>query len=90
MVRLWNRMPRKVVDAPSLEGLKASLDVVLGNLVRWEISLPVAGFVARYSVVSFKPNHSMVLLIYRSYVTYSLIPTPQEHLGQSCLFCSQF
>lgn len=27
----------------------------------------------------------MVPLIYRSYVTYSLFATPQEHLDQSCL-----
>lgn len=33
MVRPWNRLPRKVVDAPSLEGLKARLVVVLGNQV---------------------------------------------------------
>jgi len=34
VVRCWNRLPpREVVDAPSLEVLKASLDVALGNLV---------------------------------------------------------
>ena len=29
----WNRLPREVVDAPSLEAFKASLDVVLDSLV---------------------------------------------------------
>ena len=29
----WNRLPREVVDAPSLEVFKARLDGVLGNLV---------------------------------------------------------
>ena len=29
----WNRLPRKAVDAPSLEVLKARLDGALGSLV---------------------------------------------------------
>ena len=29
----WNRLLEEVVDAPSLEAFKASLDVVLGSLV---------------------------------------------------------
>ena len=33
VVRCWNRLPRQVVDAPSLEVLKARLDGALGNLV---------------------------------------------------------
>ena len=33
MVKCWNRLPRKVVDAPSLEAFKARLDVALGNLI---------------------------------------------------------
>ncbi len=32
-VRYWNRLPSKVVDAPSLEALKARLDGALSNLV---------------------------------------------------------
>ena len=31
--RLSNRLPKEVVDAPSLEALKARLDVALGSLV---------------------------------------------------------
>ena len=33
MVRCWNRLPREVVDAPSLEMFKARLDGALGSLV---------------------------------------------------------
>jgi len=29
----WNRLPREVVDAPSLEAFKARLDVALGSLL---------------------------------------------------------
>ena len=33
VVRCWNRLPREVVDAPSLEVFKARLDGAVGNLV---------------------------------------------------------
>jgi len=33
MLRRWNRLPREVVDAPSLEIFKARLDRPLGNLI---------------------------------------------------------
>ncbi|KFV05751.1 hypothetical protein N340_07964, partial [Tauraco erythrolophus] len=33
VVKHWNRLPREVVDAPSLEVFKARLDEALGNLV---------------------------------------------------------
>ncbi|KFV18170.1 hypothetical protein N340_00397, partial [Tauraco erythrolophus] len=33
VMRHWNRLPREVVDAPSLEVFKARLDEALGNLV---------------------------------------------------------
>jgi len=42
MVTHWNMLPNKVVDAPSLEAFKARLDVALGSLVWWLMTLPVA------------------------------------------------
>ena len=33
VVRHWNRLPREVADAPSLEAFKARLDGALNNLV---------------------------------------------------------
>jgi len=33
VVRLWNRLPKEVVDAPFLKAIKARLDVALGSLV---------------------------------------------------------
>ncbi|KFW01084.1 hypothetical protein N327_07292, partial [Fulmarus glacialis] len=33
VVRHWNRLPREVLDAPSLEVFKARLDGALSNLV---------------------------------------------------------
>ena len=33
VVTHWNRLPREVVDTPSLEAFKARLDVALGSLV---------------------------------------------------------
>ena len=33
VVTHWNRLPKEVVDVPSLEALEARLDVALGSLV---------------------------------------------------------
>ena len=43
VVTHWNRLPKEVVDAPSLEAFKARLDVALGSLVWWLATLHVAG-----------------------------------------------
>ena len=38
MVTHWNRLPKEAVDAPSLETVKARLDVALGSLVCWLVT----------------------------------------------------
>ena len=43
VVMHWNRLPKEAVDAPSLEALKARLDVALGSLVWWLATLHIAG-----------------------------------------------
>ena len=43
VVTHWNRLPKEVVDAPSLEALKARVDVALGSLVWWLATLHIAG-----------------------------------------------
>jgi len=43
VVRHWNRFPREVVEAPSLETFKARLDRALSNLISWKVSLLTAG-----------------------------------------------
>jgi len=43
VVKHWNRMPREVVEAPSLETFKARLDGPLSNLVKLKMSLLTAG-----------------------------------------------
>ena len=42
MVTHWNRLPKEVVGAPSLEVFKARLDGALGNLVWYQIRRLVA------------------------------------------------
>ena len=43
VVTHWNRLPKEVVDAPSLEAFKARLDVALGSLIWWLATLHIAG-----------------------------------------------
>ena len=43
VVTHWNRLPKEVVDVLSLEAFKARLDVALGSLVWWLVTLHVAG-----------------------------------------------
>ena len=42
VVRHWIRLPREVMDAPSVAVFKARLDEALSNLIYWKVSLPMA------------------------------------------------
>ena len=56
-----NRLPKEAVDAPSLEALKARLDVALGSLVCWLATLHIAGGWSWMSIaVLFNPGCSMI------------------------------
>ena len=46
-------MPEEVVDVPSLEAFKARLDVALGSLVCWLVTLHIAGVGTGWSLWSF-------------------------------------
>ena len=58
----FDRLLREVVDAPSLEALKVSLDRVLGSQIEWLATLFMAGI---WSSMIFKvpsnPRHSIIL-----------------------------
>jgi len=43
VMKHWSRLPRKVVDAPSLETFKVRLDGALSNLIQLKMSLLTAG-----------------------------------------------
>ena len=42
VMKHWNRLPKEVVDAPSLETFKARLDRALSNLIELKMSLVAA------------------------------------------------
>jgi len=42
VVTHWNRLPKEVVNAPSLEAFKARLDVALGSLIWWLATLHIS------------------------------------------------
>jgi len=43
VVKPWTRLPREVVDGPSLGTFQARLDRALSNLIRLKMSLLTAG-----------------------------------------------
>ena len=53
------------MDALSLEAFKARLDVALGSLVWWLVTLHIAGQLKQEMVivVLFNPGHSMILSV---------------------------
>jgi len=43
VMKPWHRLPREVVDAPSLETFQVRLDGALSDLIELKISLLIAG-----------------------------------------------
>jgi len=43
VVKHWHRLPREVVDSPSLETFKVRLDGALSSLIQLKMSLLIAG-----------------------------------------------
>jgi len=43
VVKHWNRLPREVLDAPSLETCKVRLDRALSDLIQLKMYLLIAG-----------------------------------------------
>jgi len=60
VVTHWNRLPKEVVDAPSLEAFKARLDVALGSLIWWLATLHIAWGLKLHDHL-FNPGLSMIL-----------------------------
>ena len=57
-----NGLPKELVDAPSLGASKARLDVALGSLGCWLVTLHIAGGWNWVSIVVLSnPGHSMTL-----------------------------
>jgi len=61
----WKRLPKEVVDAPSLEAFKTRLDVALGSLVWWLATPHIAGGLKlddHYGPFQPRPLHDSMIL----------------------------
>ena len=56
VVTHWNKLPKEAVDAPFLEAFKARLDVALGSLVWWLVTLHVTGGLKLNHCSPFQPR----------------------------------
>ena len=94
MVRYYNRLPREVVDASSLEVFKPSLDGALCNLVPGlEVAGPDCGregWNLMILGVLSNPSHSMILWFYDSTIWMVAAAATHSYLnvftGGHCLF----
>ena len=88
VVTHWNRLPKEVTDAPSLEAFKARLDVALGSLVWWLVTLHIAGGLKlddRCGPLQPRPFYGSVCILIqlRSMVKYSGLPQKEKTIAAS-------
>ena len=60
VVTHYNRLPKEVVDAPSLEAFKVRLDVALGSRVSWLVTLHIAGGLKLDGHCGFFSTHAIL------------------------------
>ena len=62
VVSCWHRLPREIVDAPSLEAFKARLNGIVGSLIWWVATLNMAGGLELYYLkVPSNLSHSVIV-----------------------------
>jgi len=62
VVKHWTRLPREVVDAPSLQTFKVRLDGALSNPINLKMALLIAVGLTRWPLkVPSMPNYSVIL-----------------------------
>jgi len=78
----------RIATCPSLEAFKTRLDVALGSLVCWSVTLHIAGgWNSMIIVVLFNPGHSMILCLGISDIYFFLIPLWKFFQDRSLLGC---
>lgn len=76
VMRYWNRLPGKAVDAPSLEVFMVGLDGSLSKLIQQKVSLPMTGDQNQViSKILSNTNCSVIL-----HFNYMSIPKPCAEL----------
>ena len=76
MVTHWNRLPKGVVDAPSLEAFRGRLDVALGSLVWWLVTLHIAGGLKLGGPFQPRPFYDSTIKEQTDHSTSLLQPAP--------------
>ena len=80
----WNRLPKEAVHAPSLEAFKARLDVALGSLGWWVVTVHIAGgWNWMIIVVLFNPGRSVILFVHCTSNTMLFFQRPLWHSSRN-------
>ena len=61
-MRHWKWLPSEVVDATSLEAVKARMHGAVSSLVWWEASLPIVGGLELERSLQLKPFYDTMTL----------------------------